>query len=124
MTSFSKQKDITEMGIKDLDNTWNFYKLFNSPHEDQVWWLRKHELLVDGRQNCPICQQPMKLQKSSGSKDKQILKCRQRHKLTIRHNSFFENSHLNFADIMLFVRQYAKDGILHSIAQGKKYFPR
>lgn len=121
MTSFSNQKDITDMEIADLDNTWNFFKLFNSPHVDQILWLRKHDFLIDGVQNCPICQQVMKLQKSAGAKDKEIFRCKQRHKLSIRHNSFFANSHLNFADVMLFVRHYAKDGILRSIAEGNKY---
>lgn len=100
--NFNKAKNVTDITFADFANPWNFYKVFLSSDITVINWLQDQGLLVRDLL-CPSCGAETKLSRRSQRIDGYVLKCPQRHEITIRLNSFFERSKIPIRDILQFI---------------------
>lgn len=111
------QKELT---FADLENPWNFFRLFMSNETDVNDWCRRNGLLVsrlpctskkqNGRRSSEgeKCDGIMVLKESACRTGGEILRCQKNrnHQKAMRVNSFFEGSTLTIPDCMLFIKCY------------------
>ena len=116
----ASQTNLQDITFSDLENPWNFFRLFMSDENEVNEWCRKNGLLVrefpctsrkqnnrrsyDGVQ----CDGTMVLKESSARAGGQILRCtkNRNHQKAMRVNSFFKGSTLSIPDCMLFIKCY------------------
>jgi len=80
--------------------------VFLSDDSIVIKWLQEHGLLL-GRMCCTRCDNwDMHLQTCKSSIDGITWRCNYGHEISIRRNSFFENSYISLRDIMLFVYEF------------------
>lgn len=116
----SSQTNLQELTFADLENPWNFFRLFMSNETDVNDWCRRNGLLVsrlpctskkqNGRRSSEgeKCDGIMVLKESACRTGGEILRCQKNrnHQKAMRVNSFFEGSTLTIPDCMLFIKCY------------------
>lgn len=116
----SSQTNLQELTFADLENPWNFFRLFMSNETDVNDWCRRNGLLVsrlpctskkqNGRRSSEgeKCDGIMVLKESACRTGGEILRCKKNrnHQKAMRVNSFFEDSTLTIPDCMLFIKCY------------------
>ena len=119
-------RDLSEVGIEDLNNPWTFYNLFLQEDDLVVEWLQKNNFIATSlnckKSNCDgICY----LKKRKGGILGHTFRCNKNrnHEYAIRTNSFFENSKFPVQDIFQFIRSYLEESSLYhtSLAAGMSY---
>lgn len=112
----ASQTNLQELTFADLENPWNFFRLFMSTETEVNDWCRRNGLLVsqlpctskkqNGRRSSEgeKCDGIMVLKESACRTGGEILRCKKNrnHQKAMRVNSFFEDSTLTIPDCMLF----------------------
>lgn len=116
----ASQTNLQELTFADLENPWNFFRLFMSTETEVNDWCRRNGLLVsrlpctskkqNGRRSSEgeKCDGIMVLKESACRTGGEILRCQKNrnHQKAMRVNSFFEGSTLTIPDCMLFIKCY------------------
>ncbi|XP_071508987.1 uncharacterized protein [Diadema antillarum] len=108
--AFSKRlRDPSVTTFSDFSNPWNFFGLFGSLEEEQVWeWLRDNGLVAKSM-FCEVCGQRCTLQRKTDRRSGHVWRCRRKGEqphdkvYCVTKHSFFEHTHFNVRDIMLFM---------------------
>ena len=116
----ASQTNLLDINFADLENPWNFFRLFMSEEAVVNEWCRRNGLLVqelpctskkkNGRRSLDEeqCSGTMVLKSSAARTGGEILRCtkNRNHQKAMRVNSFFEGSSLTIPDCMLFIKSY------------------
>ncbi|XP_062594545.1 uncharacterized protein LOC134255960 [Saccostrea cucullata] len=116
----ASQSNILDFTFSDLENPWNFFRLFMREEAQVNEWCRKNGLLVtqlpctskkkNGSRSSEgeKCNGNMVLRESAARTGGEILRCtkNRNHQKAMRVNSFFEGSTLTIPDCMLFIKSY------------------
>jgi len=106
--------------FKDFSNTWNFFGLMMSKDSIVHSWLRKRGLILT-QYICPAsgCGHLCEVYSRPKKKDGSTLRCtgKKHHEYGIRKNSFFEQSHYSFQDLLNFLRCFLQGDKLVTMSE-------
>lgn len=98
---------LIDMTLSGLNNPFNRFALLLRPTFQLIQWLQKEKLLADSVK-CERCESDCHLGVRERVIDGYVWRCKNRHEISIRRNSFFSRSHLHLQDIINFVIAYAE----------------
>lgn len=108
-----QEDDLLQCNVDAWDNLYNLTAVLTLPMEQLVKWLQRNNLLASemccGNADCNL---PCKMNARSRSLDGYTWRCPKRHETSIRKFSFFSQSHLHLADIIMFIYRYAEGNSL------------
>ena len=107
--------DLLQCSVDAWDNLYNLTAVLTLPMEQLLKWLQRNNLIASemccGNADCNL---PCKMNARSRSLDGYTWRCPRRHETSIRKYSFFSQSHLHLADIIMFIYRYAEGNSLLS----------